>query len=239
MRHTMEMDQTTVGARVKPVMGRRASNGQANRHTNTPEPRPYIPTRELVSTIIVATPMEMTKSGATQQMRTLGGTSAIIPTSGARLRRIAAIMAVLMTRTNLMAVAACAETVTVVMTAQFHHLAVPKSTVRDMEPRAIVMQPMAATVNALTNTEDKIAPFHQLAAVSTTAMGMQLWTWTAQMVVNATARVAGLVTAAMCRLHARLPLIALVMAPPRMQIPQMAVSALAKLDGRVKTVQNQ
>lgn len=239
MRHTTEMDQITVGARVHPAWGRLASNGRANRHTNTPEPRLNIPTRELVTTIIVATPMVTTESGATQQTRILGGTTAIIPTSSARLRRIAAIMAVLMTRTKPMVVTACAETVTLVMTAQFLHLVVPKSTVRGMEARAIAMQPMAATVNALTNTEDKIVPFHQLAAASTTAMGMPLWTWTAQMVVNATARMAGLETAAMCRHHARLPLIAQVMAPPKMQIPQMAASAVAKLDGRVKTVQNQ
>lgn len=84
-----------------------------------------------------------------------------------------------------------AQVDTVVQIARHHLPAAPMTIVLDMEPQMMLMQPMGVIALARTTIEDQIAPFHQLAAVSTTAMDMLLWTWIPQMVVSATVLMAG------------------------------------------------
>jgi len=237
MRHSQVMDQAIEGARTSRAMGRRASSGPANRRTRTRELQLNIPTRELATTTIAATLMAMTRFGVTQQMRTPDGTIVITPTSGAKLR-IAATTVPLMTKTKAMVVCASARMVTVVLIVQFRH-PVDLSIVLGMDQQMISMQPMVATAPAQTISEDKIVPFHQLAAASTIAMGMPLSTRTAQMVVNAIVLMAGLEPVATCRRRAKLPLTAAVMAKPRIWMPGMAASAVVKLVSLVKIARYQ
>ena len=98
-----------------------------------------------------------------------------------------------------------------------------------------LIQPMDASASVRMVGAGWTVPFHQLAAVRNIAMGMLLWTWTAQTVVCATVQRDGLVTVAMSLHHVKPNMIALVMEqqPTLMQLMDAFAAVLMNSQGTI------
>jgi len=109
---------------------------------------------------------------------------------------------------------ALAQMVSVAALAQHHRPAMPSNTALHMEQQGIMMQLMDACAPVLMIIVVTTALFHQLAAATSIAMGMPLWTRTAQMAACATATMGGLAMIARSHRRVMLPPTAVVMAQP-------------------------
>jgi hypothetical protein len=112
------------------------------------------------------------------------------------LTLIAAVMVKLGTRTGLTVALAFALMVSLAVIAPHHHLVDPSHTVPVMEKQATWTQPTDASATVAMASQGTTVLFRQLAAASSIATGMPLWTRTVQMAACAIVPMDGLATAA-------------------------------------------